>query len=123
MDNYSTLKLLQNEFLKKHRDSDDYKAISDSWEKCFKTILSKEFNFNSDARKTMFEWGSDGYNWKLLHAADDVTKEEYKESFFNEVGYSSDRMSLDRLLRSHHLFRCMMNKKKYEDWNKEREIV
>lgn len=115
MSKYSTFQLLNKELLSKYSESNDYKAISHTWEKCFKTILSKDYGFNKEARKVMYEWGEYGFNWEALHNEEGVNKDEYMRRFMSEVNYCSDRMSLDRLLRCHHQYRCMMYCIRYEE--------
>lgn len=102
-------KLLSKELLGEFHSGSDVNTILPAWEKCFKIILRKRFAFNKKAAQAMFDWGDDGFNWKLLHADPETTEQEYLVRFFGEIGYINDRMSIDRLLRTHHLIRCAWN--------------
>lgn len=115
MKKFSICTLLYTELINKYRDDGNAIEVSNAWEKCFKIILRKSFGFNRKARNEMFKWGSDGFNWNVLHPENSTNSKEYRAMFMSEVAYCSDRMTLDRLLRCHHLYRCFMSKKLFSD--------
>ena len=66
----------------------------------------KEWDWNDIAIKDFLNWGEYGFNNKLLHFETSI------ESFYLEVQYCSDRMSIDRLFRCHVKYRTL-NKNGY----------
>lgn len=82
------------------------------WEGLFKEVL-KNWGFDKNAQNTLFEWGNHGHNWTKLHENDSeksMPANEVLESFFAEVDYCSDRMSMDRLFRCHWLYNLYLRK-------------
>jgi len=61
----------------------------------------KEWGWNDKAIKNFLDWGEHGFNNKLLHFETSIV------SFYSEVEYCSDRMSLDRLFRCHVKYRTL----------------
>lgn len=64
--------------------------------------------FNIAAINKLFEWGDGGHNWTALHKGnteyENYNEDEILSEFKAEVSYTYDRMSLDRLFRTHWLF-------------------
>lgn len=87
----------------------NFEKVHDRWFGCFTYILEK-FNtgFNKDSIKSLF-YDFDMENWRTMHLENteykDKSKQELFESFAGECWYTSDRMSYDRLFRTHWLFR------------------
>jgi hypothetical protein len=57
----------------------------------------------------LFEWGENGHNWEQLWLSENpdyknATVSEIYQDFTTEAMYISDRMSLDRLFRTHWLY-------------------
>jgi hypothetical protein len=65
-----------------------------SWLK-FAARYMKFWGWNQAAITDFLVWGKHGFNNDLFHKSTPI------ESFYGEVEYSSDRMSLDRLFRCH----------------------
>ncbi len=62
----------------------------------------KLWKWNKKAIQDFLDWGEmGGFNNKLLHVETDLN------TFYGEVHYSSDRMSLDRLFRCHVAYRTL----------------
>ncbi len=83
----------------------DYQALKKAWRAYFCGYLYY-LGWNKTAVNHLFEWGNTGHNWKLLHW-EPLTSEQRLEamrSLLEEVCYTSDRLSLDRLLRAHHQY-------------------
>lgn len=62
------------------------------WE-YFANKYMKEWKWNQKAREDFIKWGKYGFNNTLLRELTNIA------SFYSEVEYSSDRMSIDRLFR------------------------
>lgn len=88
-------------------DQGDQKDIDKNWKEFFSCYL-KDCGFNYTAIEALFEWGSDGHNWSELHIDKteykDYNKDQLLQRFICEVHYIYDRMSLDRLFRTHWLY-------------------
>jgi hypothetical protein len=64
----------------------------------------------------LFEWGENGHNWKQLWLSENpdyknATVSEIYQNFTAEAIYIADRLSLDRLFRTHwlyNMFQCLM---------------
>lgn len=84
----------------------DFKDIHDKWFSCFHYILTR-WGFNKRSIKSLFD-NFVMLNWKDLHQENtefkDLSKELLYNSFAGECWYISDRMSYDRLFRTHWLF-------------------
>lgn len=101
---------------------DGYETTAKLWERAFKRQL-QWWGFGRRARKMMWEFGLWGHNWKALHrtkAQDKYTIERWLQRFADSLSYCSDRMSMDRLLRTHWEFsmarvKYMMEKEGVED--------
>ena len=81
----------------------DFEKLSKLWYAFFSKYL-KFLGFNKKAIDNLFEWGQDGHNWKLLHWDTDeniIPIKQLVESFSGELDYITDRMSIDRLFRTH----------------------
>lgn len=85
-------------------DKPTKKQLKKLWKPAFIRILRNYYGFNKKAAETMFDWGSQGHNWSALHHTFEESLEEVLESFTYEVRYICDRISLDRLLRTHHMY-------------------
>jgi hypothetical protein len=78
----------------------------EQWKDLFCRQL-KQWGFNDKATDALFLWGTEGHNWNKLHPSDNdlqVPANEILGSFYGEVSYCSDRMSIDRLFRCHWLY-------------------
>ena len=64
------------------------------WEEYARKYM-ENWEWNDKSISDFIKWGKYGFNNKLLR------KYNSFESFYNEVEYSSDRMSIDRLFRCH----------------------
>ncbi len=101
----------------------DYHKFRKLWYNYFSTILKNQ-KFNQVSIDQLFGWGNFGHNWKTLHDENDKdwqhdkTKKQLFDSFYAEVYYISDRMSLDRLFRTHWLFNKISNKHYSKEVNK-----
>lgn len=83
----------------------DYQALKQAWRAYFSGYLYY-LGWNKTAVSHLFKWGNTGHNWKLLHW-DTLAPEQRVEAMrtlLSEVSYSSDRLSLDRLLRAHYQY-------------------
>lgn len=114
----STIKIL-NTFRTTYEEGKSLVEIISGWKKTMFKVLKNEFGFNKKARKEVFEWGEYGFNWKELHSEDDKDATYYKEKFFSDVHYCSDRLDFNRLLRLHHQFRLMEEKMRREQEKEE----
>lgn len=90
------------------------------------------WGWNTNATETMFSFGEDGHNWELLWFPPKNAKEEKQskrdsryqvndylkaytyssskkalDAFIGELDYCWDRMSIDRLLRTHWQFNAL----------------
>lgn len=79
----------------------------DKWLDYCKTYL-ENYEWNSRAIKDFLEWGKYSYN---NHRLDFPSS---NESFYAEVEYCSDRMTMDRLVRCHTYYWNLKNKEKHE---------
>lgn len=89
-------------------------VIAEEWRMLSVEWLRGFFGINSQAVKKLFEWGSDGYNWKRLHPTKTEKKRSRKTAlseFTCKLHYCSDRMSFDRWARCHWLFNIGKNTK------------
>jgi hypothetical protein len=87
--------------------------VFNTWKEIFTGAL-EYWGFNDPAISSLFNWGCSsltGYrgehNWKKLHSTDEEilwSSEEKLQRFLSEVSYISDRITLDRLFRTHWLF-------------------
>lgn len=110
MKTYDTFQVMYHEFYTNYNTCDNLEKVEKAWEKCFKTILKNQFGFNKQARKECFDWGKAGFNWEALHVDESKEFDHYRQLFFSDVHYCSDRLDFNRLLRCHHLFQMMMEK-------------
>lgn len=91
-----------------------FDVLHEKWFLCFSEVL-KLFNkgFNEDSIKALF-YEFDMANWKALHLENTEyktkTKKELLDSFLRECYYISDRLSFDRLFRTHWLFKQVFDK-------------
>jgi len=86
----------------------NYLEIKKIWYKYF-TISLKELGIKSQKSINILFWEWKMDNWKAMHKENSEYKEFSKKqmynSFCNEAHYISDRISLDRIFRTHWLFR------------------
>ena len=66
----------------------------------------------------LFEWGENGHNWEALWLSEsdykDSTISEIYYDFTDEAIYIADRLSLDRLFRTHWLYNQYKRLLKFE---------
>ena len=90
----------------KHKD---FKRLHKDWMQCFNHIL-KSFNcgFTNKCIESLY-YDFDMDNWKAMHKENseykDCNKDELIENFVWECAYIADRVSYDRLFRTHWIFR------------------
>lgn len=101
-----------NIYLKKNQ----YKTIKSLWYKFFSVAL-KKYGFNKRAIDELFKWGNSGHNWKELWQENSIDYKNYGEilllrAFIYEIEYIYDRVSLDRLFRTHWIFNQYSYKRK-----------
>lgn len=95
-----------------------FKKLHEAWYKCFNHILNS-FNvgFTEKAIRSLY-FDFDMSNWKAMWKENseykDCTYEELLKVFKGECSYISDRVSYDRLFRTHWIFRQIFE----EDLNK-----
>jgi hypothetical protein len=82
------------------------------WKAFFCTALIEIYKFNTSAAEEMFNWGSDDHNWEKLHSTDEILS---IADFKSEVNYISDRISLDRLFRTHWMINQLMLDKRLKE--------
>ena len=87
--------------------ADEEKEIK-KWPEFEKEYLQR-WGWNDKAIDSWQDWGVNGFNNERLHASL-ATEHE----FFSEVGYCSDRMSIDRLFRCRFLWCVCMFTKSFE---------
>jgi len=89
-----------------------FKKIHKNWYKCFRHFLLK-YGHTEESVKSLF-YDFEMSNWKALHKENtvykDCTKESLIISFKGGCTYIRDRMSYDRLFRTHWLFRQAFKK-------------
>jgi len=99
----------------------DYIAAKEKWFYCFHYTL-KRWGFNNKSIKDLFNEFL-MVNWEALHLENTsyvgYSKEELKESFRHECHYVSDRMSFDRLFRTHWLYLQAFSEDIYEEWKEQ----
>lgn len=83
----------------------------------FVYLILKTWGYNLKARKDLFAWEI-GENWADLNQENAVkpTKRELLADFKGEVSYIADRMSLDRLFRTHHMYVIAFRDEIHQDW-------
>ena len=104
------------------REAQERADISRLWRAFFAKVLY-DWGFNKTAIDALFGWGSNGHNWQALwsecHPTSTNPKKRHMnygrvparrflEDFKGEVGYIYDRLSLDRLFRTHWLYNQWM---------------
>ena len=108
------------------------------WKQYFYLAMC-EIGFDRKSTRLMFNWGSGGHNWSLLHDYAWMHTTEYKQairkgnqfneeetklhwlhSFISDVKYISDRISIDRVLRCHWLYNRCIGDALYYNRNKVR---
>lgn len=91
----------------------DFKTLYSKWKKCFIYILVSIFKFKKQSAIKLF-YNFDMENWTALHIENteykNYSKNELIEAFVNECDYISDRISYDRLFRTHWLFKQSFDK-------------
>lgn len=104
--------LMYNCMRKKNQHSITYDEIYENWFLCFHYVL-KSFNcgFKTKTIRNIFD-NFDMSNWLLLHINKTefrkYTAEEMFNAFYAEANYTADRMSYDRLFRTHWLIKKTM---------------
>lgn len=97
----------------------DYQQLRGLWCGYFADYLYYT-GWNKAAVRQVLEWGELGHNWKLLHWTEvEDTPEAYAsamEDMRSEVIYTSDRMSLDRAFRIHHMYNRIQSRAALKDW-------
>lgn len=91
----------------------DYKKLKSLWKKFFTMALKDGFDFNKESINVLFDWGSGGHNWIELHPTDEYNKLSKKkkfDKFCHEIFYISDRLSIDRIFRTHWMFNQLTEK-------------
>ena len=87
---------------------DDFETIHANWKKCFAHILNELSTFTPESIESLF-YHFDMDNWPALHQENteykDMSKEQLSDAFKGQCWYISDRISYDRLFRTHWLFR------------------
>jgi hypothetical protein len=91
-------------FRDKIKNTMDMEEICIEWKKTFRKIMKKAYGFNRKSSNAMFEWVGYNHNWEKLWYDDSVSWESDRESFYYDLGYISDRLSMDRILRVHYMF-------------------
>ncbi len=92
-----------------HKDMPD-DVVSRNWRKCFVYALSSTYkDFPAAAAEILFD-RFDMDNWKAMwkeHSPEykDSTIDQMKEAFAGECHYISDRISFDRVFRTHWLYK------------------
>lgn len=87
----------------------DFKEIHDKWYDCFRFILNEFCNeYTENIVKSLF-YNFEMSNWKAMWKENSVEFKEFSnkqllEEFCGECGYIYDRVSYDRLFRTHWLF-------------------
>lgn len=90
-------------------EKDKFPVLLEKWKKCFHfVLLSFNVGFTEQSINSLFEdW--DMENWKEMWLENseykDYSKDRLIATFCNECGYISDRVSYDRLFRTHWLFK------------------
>jgi len=97
---------------------DTFEEVNKHWFKCFSYILLRLCkHYNREVIKDLFINFS-MENWGALHREvteySDTSKEELKEEFDSECNYIADRISYDRLFRTHWLFRQVYEKELWD---------
>lgn len=90
------------------KKSETFEYIHENWYKCFDYVLRKwKCGYNKKSIHSLF-YNFDMQNWELMHrdktGYKDYTKEKLIKTFIAECDYVSDRMSYDRLFRTHWFF-------------------
>jgi len=92
----------------------DFNKIHKLWYSCFYAILRGLNPGYVDGVISDLFYNFQMSNWKDLQLACSIykggTREELYYEFVNEVAYISDRVSYDRLFRTHWLFRRVFDK-------------
>ena len=99
--------------MNKFESSMTFKQIHKEWYKCFSYWLkSIELGFSDEAIKSLF-YDFDMENWTAMHKENTEYKDDSNNiligHFCGECSYIMDRMSYDRLFRTHWLFRQGFN--------------
>ena len=86
-----------------------FEDIHDKWYKCFDYFLRRlKIGYNKKIIDSLF-YDFDMENWNAMHQENTeyrgLSKEELIGEFAGEAHYISDRMSYDRLFRTHWLFK------------------
>lgn len=95
-------------------NKEEIEQIIKNWKNCFSFFL-ENWGFNESAIEALFEWGESGHNWDKLHYSDEewnVSLQGAYDAFYWEYQYCCDRMSMDRLFRTHHKFNLFLQKYK-----------
>lgn len=97
----------------------DFEKLHKEWFQCFDYIMRVfKVGHNSKTIKSLF-YNFDMDNWTALHKEKteykDYTREKLIKSFCSECSYISDRVSYDRLFRTHWLFRQAFEKEMMND--------
>lgn len=98
----------------------NFDKIHEDWFNCFARICRKlEPKILPSTIRALF-YNFDMGNWTALHKENtEYAKssiEDLKNSFAGETDYISDRISWDRLFRTHWLFRQVYSKEMQEMW-------
>ena len=97
-----------------------FKEIHKNWYDCFHRFLNIiDEGFTDESIQSLF-YDFDMENWGAMHKENteysECTDEELLDDFLGECSYICDRMSYDRLFRTHWLFRNVF----YDELNKVR---
>lgn len=84
-------------------------ATHKAWLKIFATMLAAIDDSMGERTVKCLYFGFQMQNWEILHKENtkyrNYTQEEFLAEFKSEVLYICDRLSLDRIFRTHWLFR------------------
>jgi hypothetical protein len=96
----------------------NYSEIKKIWKEFFDITL-KDIGIKSQKSIDILFWEWDMCNWKAMHKENseykDNSRKEMYDSFSGEASYIADRISLDRVFRTHWLFRQIFNDEISED--------
>lgn len=111
------------EFAKKLESYDEtfennYLEIKKIWKEFFDITL-KDIGIKSKKSINILFWEWDMCNWKAMHRENseykNCSRKEMYNSFSREASYIADRISLDRIFRTHWLFKQVFYDEILED--------
>lgn len=97
---------------------DKYLEIKKIWKEFF-DITIRDIGIKEQKAIDILFWEWDMCNWEVMHKDNteykNHTRKEMYDSFSGEASYISDRISLDRIFRTHWLFRQVFYDEIFED--------